>query len=363
MPMHIRIFALLTTLLLAGAAAAEDTALCRQGLKAKQGGDFALAVKLYSLCIEKGKLGSESLGLAHYHRGESQRRLGRLRSAYKDFSAAIGAKFDLADAFTGRAMTLAQGRKHGLAIVDYQRALRFQPDNANLYYNRALSYIANRQYDEALRDLDKVLAVNPRFFGAVHYNRGVVFARLRLYDKAAQEFDYSIQRRWRLAIAYLERGFLFLRGRKYAAAVQALDATLTIKPNFGDAYAYRGLAHEGRGDIAAAGHDYELAEDYGTALDWVAPRRGNPGCLHAPGATADDHKIGEGILFSSISGDSCLLQVHQHLVTNIYRITDILEPYAMLLQFGHSKEIIGSTRCQNQVIITQASLIGHDCIC
>ena len=99
-------------------------------------------------------------------------------------------------AYASRALVFAKIEKHGLAIVDYGRAIRFNENNAGLYYNRALSHIAEKDYQRALKDLDKAVALNRNFVGVVRHNQGIVFAKLRLYDKSVSAFNHAISLRW-----------------------------------------------------------------------------------------------------------------------------------------------------------------------
>ena len=266
------ILAFIAPLLFALPAYAEDVSLCKQGYKAKQSSDYKLAAKLYSLCIQHGKLRTKALTQAHYHRGDALMRLGKLKPALRDFSLAISKKGDLTAAYVGRAFIYSQTGKHVLAIEEYGRALRQKPNDAKLYYNRALSYIASKDYQRALRDLDKVETLNANFIGAINYNRGIIFAGLRLYDKATLAFDQWIQRSWQLSVAYFQQGQQFLRSKRYSSALATLNHAITLQPNYGDAYTYRGLAREKLGNKARAIKDYRAALVYGTTVPWVRKR-------------------------------------------------------------------------------------------
>lgn len=270
--MHRIVVVLLVMVASTGPAAAADLSYCQQAKQALDNGGNPAAIQLYGLCIDRGGLGTVALADAYYHRGEAQRRMGKLSDALGDFSAALRARFDMTEAYIARAITFAQAGQHGMAIVDYDRAIIAQPKTPSLYYNRALSRIASTDYDRALRDLDKVLELDPNFLGAVHYNRGVVFARLRLYEQAAKAFELSIDRRWQLAIAYLERGLTLIKGGHNRQAYADFSNALVLKPNFGDAFAWRALARERLGDRAGAVGDYRKAVDFGTTQDWVRKR-------------------------------------------------------------------------------------------
>ena len=265
-------FAAAISVLALSTARAEDLTLCNQGHAAKNAGDVRLAIKLYGLCIDHGKLRTEALAKAYFGRGAAHQRMGATAKAVEDYSATLRTRFDMMEAYVSRAIAYAQMGQHGLAIVDYERAIRAYPTSANLYYNRALSYIANSDYDQALRDLDKALEVDPRFPGAVHYNRGVVFTRLRLYEQAGKAFEDSIQRRFLLAIAYYDRGLLLIQNQKFDMAIADFNNALVLRPNFGDAFAYRAFCREKLGDIMGAVGDYRKSVEFGSPLEWPRKR-------------------------------------------------------------------------------------------
>ena len=264
--------AIALTMLLGMPAAAEDTRLCKQGEEAFGHGNHKLAVNLLTLCINNGKLGTEALARASLYRGNALLSLDKFNGALNDLNRTISMRKNLAPAYASRALIFARTKKHGLAVVDYDRAIRFNPENARLYYNRALSHMGARDYQRALKDLDKSEQLDRNFAGAINYNRGVVFAKLKLYDKAVSSFDHAIHLRWQMAVNYLNRGVMFLRAKKFDAAVTSLNYSISLKPNYGDAFTYRGLAREGQNDRQMAITDYETAVGYGTTVNWTQKR-------------------------------------------------------------------------------------------
>lgn len=54
--------------------------------------------------------------------------------------------------------------KHARTL--YDRIIRIKPDYAEAWHRRASLFLENEQYDEALRDLNEALRLEPRHFGA-----------------------------------------------------------------------------------------------------------------------------------------------------------------------------------------------------
>ena len=126
-------------------------------------------------------------------------------------------------AYASRALVFAKIEKHGLAIVDYGRAIRFNENNAGLYYNRALSHIAEKNFQRALKDLSKAVALNRNFVGVIRHNQGIVSAKPRLYEKLVLAINHATSLRCHQSIAYQNRGMMLLRAKKYDPAIQSLN--------------------------------------------------------------------------------------------------------------------------------------------
>ena len=61
------------------------------------------------------------------------------------------------------------------------------------------------KYEEAIKDYDKVIELNPQYDGA-HYNRGVVKNYLGYYEEAIKDFDKAIELDPKNAKAFMKKG-------------------------------------------------------------------------------------------------------------------------------------------------------------
>lgn len=123
-----------------------------------------------------------------------------------------------------------------------------------------LSRISPRKnFQRALKDLGKAVALNRNFVGVIRHNQGIVSAKPHLYDKSVSAFHYAISLRCHQSIAFQNRGMMLLRAKKYDAAIQSQNYSISLKPNYGTAYTYRGLAREGLRKKNLAVADYKRA--------------------------------------------------------------------------------------------------------
>jgi tetratricopeptide (TPR) repeat protein len=94
-----------------------------------------------------------------------------------------------ADYFQQGDYEFEQGRCDG-AIDDYTQAIALDPQMATAYNNRAYAYMAEQNYAAALPDLDQAIALRPDYVNAL-MNRGDIYNYYYDidYDKALADYD------------------------------------------------------------------------------------------------------------------------------------------------------------------------------
>ncbi|MFH1055160.1 MAG: tetratricopeptide repeat protein [Candidatus Altiarchaeota archaeon] len=74
------------------------------------------------------------------------------------------------------------------AVREYSTGIESNPDNAGLYYRRALSYVQLRDYDNAIVDLSKAIEMGPNL-KEFYYVRGMLFEARKEYSKALWDYE------------------------------------------------------------------------------------------------------------------------------------------------------------------------------
>ena len=112
-----------------------------------------------------------------YNRGRALQDLGRLEEALGDYRKALALDPHYALAFNNAGNVLRVLKRDGEALAVYDRALALRPDYAEALYNRAnLQWSQMGNFPAALRDMEKLLQVNP----AYDYALGeLVYLRMR----------------------------------------------------------------------------------------------------------------------------------------------------------------------------------------
>jgi len=133
----------------------------------------------------------------------------------------------IATAYVGRANYLRDEKKYDEALKDYNKAVELNPGYFNSYFNRGTLYLFQKRNDEALIDINKTLELKPDFYKA-HYNRGVVYANKSLFDEAIKNYSKAIELQPNYAEAYYSKGLAELSLNKKNEGCVDLKQSLNL---------------------------------------------------------------------------------------------------------------------------------------
>ena len=187
--------------------------------------------------------------------------------------------------------TIYSGKKdYDLAIGDFNRALaiEFNPTRSKAYYNRGITYSGKGEYERAIQDFDQAIALNSKY-GEAYNMRGNAYARQGQYQRAIQDFSQVIRLSPSLAGAYTNRGVAYKCTGDYNQAIQNFDQALELDPRFISAYHNRGVTYSSKGEHDKAIRDFEravqlaqadgnerLAEYVQNKLEWYKVKHPHP---------------------------------------------------------------------------------------
>ena len=132
--------------------------------------------------------------VVHYgddeRRAEALSKQGDSAGAVKLFTKVIEARPDYKSYF-GRASAYQHMEEPEKAIADYSQAIRFKPDNALAYHDRAVCEMRTDRVDDAIRDYDRALELDPG--NPLTWNgRGAIYLKKGGYNKAINCFNKAI---------------------------------------------------------------------------------------------------------------------------------------------------------------------------
>jgi tetratricopeptide (TPR) repeat protein len=142
-------------------------------------------------------------------------------------------------------------------------------DPTYLYYHRGTAYIELNKQDLAIKDLNRCIALNPKFTAAF-INRAVALYNHGQYAAAKSDADTALSFDPSNAVAYNTRGVIVEKIGDHASALHSafedFSTALELDPRQSWAYNNRGLIYDERGDFDHAIEDYDRAIKYGSTL-------------------------------------------------------------------------------------------------
>jgi tetratricopeptide (TPR) repeat protein len=166
--------------------------------------------------------------------------------------------------------------------VDYfTQQIRTHRNDAFLHSMRAFLWREKREFDNALRDDNEAIALDPKN-PAYYCNRGSDWHARKEYDKAIGDFDQAIRLDPKHTLAHVGRGMSRAKRKEYYKAITDLSEAIWLDPLSNTAYYNRGLAWQSKKEYAKAVVDYNMAirldpqhafAYFRRAGVWVAERR------------------------------------------------------------------------------------------
>lgn len=206
------------------------------------------------------------------------------------------AGFKTAEQFLEAGNTAIARQDYLAAIDQYTRAIDLYPTVPEFYFNRAVAYRSTRRFDLAIKDFEKIIALDPKLpaqlwislytaLGTVYQengeyakalqiqdkvlsldasnadvynNRGNTYVLLRQYAKALADFNKSLDLK-QTALAYYSRARVYVEMRDDTRAIADYTRSVELDPSFAMAYNNRGLEYQKIGRLDLAVQDFSKA--------------------------------------------------------------------------------------------------------
>ncbi|MBK9944493.1 MAG: tetratricopeptide repeat protein [Kouleothrix sp.] len=152
------------------------------------------------------------------------------------------------------------------ALTNYQKEVALSPDSATSYFDRGHGYYFKRDYKNAIRDYNKALELDAGTYKA--YERlGDVYLDTREFDRAIENYTTAIecQSFAESDHAYYGRGLVYNAQGKYDYAISEFTKAISIRNDVHDYYRSRAFAYTKKGQENLALPDLNKAiqlDDY-----------------------------------------------------------------------------------------------------
>ncbi len=190
--------------------------------------------------------------------GDAYYTMGDYRQALTGYTNAINGG-RMAVAYCKRGNAYYARRRYNLAMEDYNRAIRVQPDYSGAYYGRGSVYFMRGQCVAAIIEYNLVIELDPGF-ALAYYQRGSAYDQLGYYKQAFADYGRAIHYDQSLAApAYNRRGNIRYARKHYGEAMEDYNRAIRADPSFASAYFNRANLYLRQGERLKASRDYAKA--------------------------------------------------------------------------------------------------------
>jgi tetratricopeptide (TPR) repeat protein len=156
-------------------------------------------------------------------------------------------KFRIIQAYGRRGQLYLQRTDYDRAIADLDKAIALGGRQAILYLSRGVALSLNGDHAKALPDINRAIQLNPKDAKALAF-RADAYVRINDYNSAIADFTSAIALNPRDVPMHFRRGMAFLATEQVALAIADFDAITRIDRAASSGYAGRGLAYIDKGD-------------------------------------------------------------------------------------------------------------------
>jgi tetratricopeptide (TPR) repeat protein len=145
-------------------------------------------------------------------------------------------------ALTERAVAYVNAAEFENALRNLDTAVEIEPKLPAAHNARAQVYLEQKRYDKALDEMSELVRLRPGD-PAVWNVRGVTYLYLKQYDKAAEDMTEAIRLDPMTAANFSNRAFAYLFLRRFDEALADCEDAIRIDASSGNAWQVRGLIH------------------------------------------------------------------------------------------------------------------------
>jgi tetratricopeptide (TPR) repeat protein len=133
------------------------------------------------------------------------------------------------------------------AVDAYLQALKLNPNSDAAYTNLAIVYYKTAQFDDAQKQVEQALKINPTD-ATSHYVLGTIYLQRDIkqnpdaLDKAQAEFEAAVQNDPKLGAAYIGLANVYLARKDSAKALQNAQKGVELTQDAPDPFVYWALA-------------------------------------------------------------------------------------------------------------------------
>jgi tetratricopeptide (TPR) repeat protein len=161
-------------------------------------------------------------------------------------------------AYLNRGKDFYAGGDYNAALREFDRAIALDKNIYEAYYYRGVTYHYKGNFDKAIADFSQTIRLNPNYKEA-YIVRGVEYVNMGDNDRGIADFTQAIRLDNNYALAYYNRGNSYYYKIDFDKAIADYTQAIRINPNYAEAFHNRGSAYDGKEDFEKAITDYTQA--------------------------------------------------------------------------------------------------------
>lgn len=203
---------------------------------------------------------------AYNNLGRYYRTQGEPDKALVNYNSALKANPEYGQCYSNRGKIYFDKGQVDLAIEDYKKAMELEYVNSELYSNLGAAYGMKGDHEAALMNLNKALELDPTNTGALS-NRGYLYFQSQEYQKTIEDYRKYLQYKPDDAEIINTIGLCYIRLNDYDMAIEELNRSIGINPANGILYLNRSSAYNAIGNKQAALADAQRAQQLGVQVN------------------------------------------------------------------------------------------------
>jgi tetratricopeptide (TPR) repeat protein len=154
-----------------------------------------------------------------------------------------------AGAYNNRGSAFNNMGQFDKAVEDYNKAIALNPSYGMAYRNRGSAYLNIGRPNLAIEDYNRP---SPGPSAAAYYERGLAFEQYGQTDKAIEDYSSAVELKPSSLQVHVRLGVLYGKSGAFEKAIDEFNRAVTINPEYSLAYSNRGFAYSlmGQNDLA-----------------------------------------------------------------------------------------------------------------
>lgn len=190
-------------------------------------GDEKSALKYWTIAMQKdpkNQLNSLIQSSIHLAKGE-------IKEANIAARRGVSQNPDLAEAYYRLALVLHRKGAYTVALGQYNKAISHDPSVPTYFHNRGVAHFELKMWTQAILDFDHALRLNPDF-AICYFRRGMAWLQIGdvVHFKALTDFTLALELNPEINEAYYQRGLLQFTLGHLEQATQDFQSTIDLSP-------------------------------------------------------------------------------------------------------------------------------------